>query len=77
MCVANTGIVLSVDEKTNTAEINFHGNRIGARTGLVSVRAGDRVLVHAGCILQKVSDAQYEEWSLLAKELEDADGDKE
>lgn len=71
MCVANTGKVISIDNEKNTALVDFHGSRIEARTGLMDVLPGERVLVHAGCILQKVSDEQYDEWIKLAEELED------
>ena len=70
MCVANTGKILSIDSKKNTASVDFRGSRINARMGLADVKVGDRVLVHAGCILQKVSDEQYEEWVALVNEIE-------
>lgn len=66
MCVALPGTVISVRE--HTAAVDFNGNRVEARTGLVEVAPGDRVLVHAGCILQKVSE---EEASSLAALMED------
>ena len=71
MCVDNTGKVISIDNEKNTALVDFHGSRIEARTGLMDVSPGERVLVHAGCIIQKVSDEQYDEWVKLAEELED------
>ena len=70
MCVANTGKVISIDNEKNIALVDFHGSRIEARTGLMDVAPGERVLVHAGCILQKVLDEQYDEWVKLAEELE-------
>ena len=70
MCVANTGKVISIDNEKNIALVDFHGSRIEARMGLMDVAPGERVLVHAGCILQKVSDEQYDEWVKLAEELE-------
>ena len=57
MCVALPGTVLEV--KDATAVVDFSGNKVNARAGLVDVQAGDRVLVHAGCILQKVSQAYF------------------
>lgn len=53
MCVAAIGKVKSI--QGDLASVDFSGNIVYARTGLVSVREGDEVLVHAGCILQKVS----------------------
>lgn len=52
MCVALPGKVTVVEQ--DTAVVDFHGNLVKARTGLVDVAVGDYVLVHAGCILQKV-----------------------
>ncbi len=61
MCVAYPGRVLSFpDEKT--ACVDFDGNRVTARRGLVEVEEGDLVLVHCGCILQKVSEEDYREF---------------
>lgn len=70
MCVALPGMVVEVGEKT--AVVDFSGNRVNARLGLVDVTPGDRVLVHAGCILQKVSQSEAEELEGLFSELEDA-----
>ncbi len=70
MCVALPGIVLERNEKT--AVVDFHGNTITARTGFIDIAPGDRVLVHAGCILQKVSQTEAEELTKLFDELESA-----
>lgn len=53
MCVALPGKVIELQGKD--AVVDFSGNRIVARAGLVDVAVGDYVLVHAGCILQKVA----------------------
>ena len=45
-----------------------HGSRIEAMSGLLKVEPGDRVLVHAGCILQKVSEDYVDELEELMKE---------
>ena len=70
MCVALPGVVLEV--KDTEAVVDFSGNRVNARTGLVDVAEGDRVLVHAGCILQKVSKSEAEELETLFSELAEA-----
>ena len=70
MCVALPGTVLKVEDES--AIVDFSGNKVNARTGLVDVKAGDRVLVHAGCILQKVSRSEAEELEQLFEELEEA-----
>ena len=67
MCVALPGTVLKIHG--NTATVDFSGNRVEARTGLTDIAPGDRVLVHAGCILQKVSMQEAEELSRLMNEV--------
>lgn len=55
MCVAYPGRIISLpDEKS--ALVDFDGNTVNARRGLVEAGVGDYVLVHAGCILQKVEE---------------------
>lgn len=67
MCVAMPGRVVSVDGRT--AEVEFHGNTVRAEAGLVQVKPGDRVLVHAGCILQVMSEQDSRELEALFEEL--------
>ena len=69
MCVAMPGKVLSVSERT--ALVDFNGNRVNARTGLVKIEPGDRVLVHAGCILQKISDRELKEMNEIMRQMEE------
>lgn len=71
MCVAASGTVVSVDAEGGTAAVDFHGNTVAARTGLVKVAVGDRVLVHAGCIIQKVSEKEQEGFDVLDELLQD------
>lgn len=59
MCVALTGRVVELNGKN--AVVDFHGNRIVARAGLVAIEVGDDVLVHAGCIIQKILPQDMEE----------------
>lgn len=40
----------------NRATVDFSGNLVEAQAGLVDVQVGDNVLVHAGCIIQVVSE---------------------
>ncbi|MBR2189447.1 MAG: HypC/HybG/HupF family hydrogenase formation chaperone [Eubacterium sp.] len=68
MCVALPGKV--VELKGDTAVVDFSGNRVNARSGLVQVVPGDYVLVHAGCILQKVNSGEAEAIRELFEELE-------
>jgi len=59
MCVALPGKIIELNEKN--AVIDFNGNQVTARAGLVDVKVGDYVLVHAGCIIQKVSKQDMED----------------
>ena len=65
MCVASAGKVIAVGEKTAT--VDFDGNRVEARSGLVDVKEGDMVLVHAGIIIQTIKQSDYD----AMKEIED------
>jgi hydrogenase expression/formation protein HypC len=67
MCVALPGKVLEINEKT--AVIDFSGNQVTARTGLVEVQVGDYVLVHAGCVIQKVTPQDAEDLTELMKDV--------
>ena len=66
MCVALPGKVIQVNEKD--AIVDFSGNQVTARTGLVDVIEGDYVLVHAGCVIQKVTPQDAEDLTKLMKE---------
>lgn len=66
MCVALPGKVIEI--KDRDAVVDFNGNRVTARAGLVDVKVGDYVLVHAGCVIQKVTQQDMEEMKNL-KEL--------
>ena len=69
MCVAITGIVRSVDG--TKAEVEIRGNRLQAEAGLVQVKVRDHVLVHAGYILQVISESENEEMEALWTELQE------
>jgi len=70
MCVAYPGRVLSVDGLS--AVVDFNGNKVSAITGLREVRPGDRVLVHAGCILQVIEPEEADELDEIFAELDAA-----
>ncbi len=67
MCVALPGTVLEVNG--DTAVVDFSGNKVNAAAGLIKVKEGDRVLVHAGCILQIVSQSEADEIEELLAEM--------
>ena len=59
MCVALPGKVIEI--KNRDAVVDFNGNQVTARAGLVDIKVGDYVLVHAGCVIQKVSKQDMED----------------
>ena len=69
MCVAMPGKVVERYEKE--ALIEFNGNRVRAVSGLVPIEIGDYVLVHAGCILQKLSTGEAQDMIKLFEEIEE------
>ena len=68
MCVALPGKVIELKE--DEAVVDFNGNQVVARAGLVDIVPGDYVLVHAGCILQKVDTEEAESLNELMKEVD-------
>ena len=59
MCVALPGKVIEI--KDRNAVVDFNGNQVTARAELVDIQVGDYVLVHAGCVIQKVSKQDMED----------------
>lgn len=53
MCIAVPGRVTCIEG--NRATVDFGGNLVEAQAGLVDIKVGDNVLVHAGCIIQVLS----------------------
>lgn len=70
MCVAIPGKVLSVDG--NKAVVDFSGNRVDAYLGFLTVEPEEYVLVHAGCVIQKLQKREAEEIIDLMKDMDDA-----
>ncbi len=69
MCVALPGRVVELNG--TKATVDFSGNTVEAEAGLVKVKIGDRVLVHAGCIIQTMNDAEADELEDLFREIKD------
>ena len=63
MCVAIPGKIIALDG--TKATVDFSGNIIKAEAGLVNVKLGDRVLVHAGCIIQTMDESMANEMEEL------------
>ena len=69
MCVAYPGIVTEVSG--DTATIDYSGNKVKARTGIVDVKPGDYALVHAGLVIQVLPENEAKYMTELFKELEE------
>ncbi|MDR2610238.1 MAG: HypC/HybG/HupF family hydrogenase formation chaperone [Clostridiales Family XIII bacterium] len=54
MCVAYPGRVIEIDGRR--AKADFAGNIVEVNTGVVDVKAGDYVLVHAGLAIEVMSE---------------------
>lgn len=75
MCVAISGIVLSLEG--TRAVVDVRGNRVKAEAGLVDVKPGDAVLVHAGCILQVLPADENAQLQMLWDELEQLEAEED
>nr|WP_255575543.1 HypC/HybG/HupF family hydrogenase formation chaperone [Caproiciproducens faecalis] len=69
MCVALPGRVVKVNG--TKATVDFSGNTMEAQAGLVKIKPGDSVLVHAGCILQVLTEQDRSALEELLKEIEE------
>lgn len=69
MCVAVPGKV--IDIKDNIATIDYSGNHVQARTGVVDVEIGDFALVHAGLVIQVLPEDEAQSMAELFAELEE------
>lgn len=69
MCVAAPGKVIEI--KDNTAVIDYNGNKVNANKGIVDVKIGDWALVHAGLIIQVISDDEAQNMIDIFNELGD------
>jgi len=68
MCVAAPGKVLEING--TKALVDFSGNIVETQAGLVKVKVGDNVLVHAGCVIQVLSDFDRDMLLEIMDELE-------
>jgi len=69
MCIAIPGKVMSIDRMS--AQVDFKGNLVKVNTGLIEPKVGQYVLVHAGCAIEVMGQAQAEELIELFAELDD------
>ena len=75
MCIAVPGTVIQL--KDSTALVDFSGNVIEVKRGLVSIAVGDKVLVHAGCILQKMTSFDHQQLMELLDAIEAMESSRE
>ena len=68
MCLAVPGKVLEIEG--SLGKVDFGGNVLDVQLGFVRAKAGDYVLVHAGCAIEVLKKDQAEEILGLLKEME-------
>lgn len=73
MCIAVPGRVVCLDGMR--VIVDFDGNRVEANAGLVDVKVGDCVLVHAGCIIQVMREEDREMLMELLAEIGEMQND--
>lgn len=69
MCVAAPGRILSIND--NIATVEYNTNRIQANLGVVEAKIGDWVLVHAGLVIQILSEPEAQSMLELFRALEE------
>ena len=67
MCVAAPGKVIEING--DTAVIDYNGNKVNANKGIVDIKIGDYVLVHAGLIIQVLPEDKAKNMLELFEEL--------
>ncbi len=67
MCVAAPGKVTQING--DTAVIDYNGNKVNANKGIVDIKIGDYVLVHAGLIIQVLPEDEAKNMLELFEEL--------
>lgn len=68
MCVAAPGKVIEIDG--DTAVIDYNSNKVNANKGIVDIKVGDYVLVHAGLIIQVIPEDEAKAMADIFSELE-------
>lgn len=69
MCVAAPGKIIEING--DTAVVDYNGNKVKANKGIVDVKIGDWALVHAGLIIQIISDNEAENMLEIFNKLGD------
>lgn len=73
MCVALPGKVIALDK--DIATVDFRGNIVKANSGIVEIKVGDYVLVHAGLIIQKLNPEEAENMTELFSVIEELENE--
>ncbi|MDD6619999.1 MAG: HypC/HybG/HupF family hydrogenase formation chaperone [Eubacteriales bacterium] len=68
MCVAAPGKVIEING--DTAVIDYNSNKVNANKGIVDIKVGDYVLVHAGLIIQVIPEDEAKAMADIFSELE-------
>ena len=67
MCIAVVAKILEING--SLARVDCMGNQMRIELGLVDAKVGDRVLIHAGCAIQVVSEKEAEDITRLYGEI--------
>jgi hydrogenase expression/formation protein HypC len=59
MCVAYPGLVVAAEGRK--AKVDFNGNIVDVNVGVVEIKPGDYVLVHAGYAIESMSKDKADE----------------
>lgn len=70
MCVAYPGTVIRTYDEGRKATVDFSGTRTEVQTGFIPVKENDRVLVHAGCVLQVLPKEEADAMDEIFAEIE-------
>ena len=68
MCIAVPGRVVEITD--NIAKVDFNGNTVKVKTGIVDPTVGQYVLVHAGCAIEVMEKDKAQELIDLFDEIE-------
>ncbi|MGL4738128.1 MAG: HypC/HybG/HupF family hydrogenase formation chaperone [Cellulosilyticaceae bacterium] len=74
MCIGICGKLIACEGEWGI--VRYEGNQIRVRLGLAQVETGDLVMVHAGCVICRVSQSEADEITSLLQEFEEALSDE-
>lgn len=74
MCVAYPGTVIATKDEGKTVTVDFSGSVVDARTGFLPVKEGDHVLVHAGYVLQILTESDARAMEEVFSDIAEIEG---